>query len=321
MLNMKAASVEAAFIDCQNGFATEVPVKRHAYLIIAHHHFDMLKKLIAALDSEHADFYIHINKGVKHVDEKDILSAAVKSRAQIFRTYKITWGADTQVRCELMLMEQAAKGRYDYYHLLSGVDIPLRTGREIEQFFESQQGSFLEVKQETDLTGTLDRVRYYYPLQPFIGRQKADRGFVYALLDQIDYESQKLQKMLGIDRTKHAPFAYCRGANWFSITHELLTCALGQKMLIKKYFYSTRNADEMFLQCVAMASPLRDQITRDSLRLVDWQRTEHGGCSPHTFTMEDWDMLLASDKLFARKFDPAIDREVIDRLYDRLDVR
>ena len=294
-------------------------MKRHAYLIIAHHHFDMLKKLIAVLDSEHADFYVHINKSVKQLDEESIRAAAVKSRIQIFREFKIAWGADTQIRCELFLMEQAAKGHYDYYHLLSGVDIPLKTGAEIEAFFETQDRSFLEVKQEQDLTGTLDRVRYYYPLQPWIGRQKADRGFVYALLDQLNYESLKIQKMLGVDRTKNAPFAYCRGANWFSITHELLICALEKKKQIAKYFYCTMNADEMFLQCVAMVSPLRDTVIRDSLRLVDWQRTEHGGCSPHTFTMEDWEMITGSDKLFARKFDPDIDVEVIDALYARLE--
>lgn len=294
-------------------------VKRHAYLIIAHHHFDMLQRLIAALDSEHADFYIHINKSVPNVDEKSILSSAVKSRAQIFRKYKITWGADTQIRCELFLMEQAAKEHYDYYHLLSGVDIPLRTGDEILRFFETQEKSFLEVKQEADLTGTLDRVRYYYPFQPLIGRQKRDRGLKYALLDQLDYESVKIQKLLHVDRTKHAPFAYCRGGNWFSITHDLLALALEKKKLIRKYFYSTMNADELFLQCVAMASPLKERIITQNLRLVDWVRTEHGGCSPHTFTMEDWDMLTCSDKLFARKFDPDIDRNVIDALYARLE--
>lgn len=298
---------------------TEDTVKRHAYLIIAHHHFDMLSRLIRALDSEHADFYIHINKSVRDLDEQAILSAAVKSRAQIFRKYKITWGADTQIRCELFLMEQAAKGRYDYYHLLSGVDIPLKTGREIEAFFETQESSFLEVKQETDLTGTLERVRYFYPLQPLIGRQKTGRGWRYALLDQLAYESLKIQKLLGVDRTKNAPFAYCRGGNWFSIRHDLVEYAIGQKKLIGRYFYSTMNADEMFLQCVAMASPLQDTIVKENLRLVDWQRTEHGGCSPHTFTMEDWDMLTSSDKLFARKFDPAIDAEVIDALYSRLE--
>ena len=294
-------------------------MKRHAYLIIAHHHFDMLARLIRALDSEHADFYIHINRSVRDFDEKAIRSAAVKSGVQIFRKYKITWGADTQIRCELFLMEQAMKGRYDYYHLLSGVDIPLKTSVEIEAFFEGQDKSFLEVKQETDLTGTLERVRYFYPLQPLIGRQKTGRGWRYLLLDQLAYESLKLQKMLGVDRTKNAPFAYCRGGNWFSIRHDLVACAVGQRKLIERYFYCTMNADEMFLQCVAMASPLKDTIVQENLRLVDWQRTEHGGCSPHTFTMEDYDMLVGSDRLFARKFDPDVDAEIINALYGRLE--
>jgi len=293
-------------------------VKRHAYLIIAHQHFDMLKSLICALDSEHADFYIHINKSVKNLNEEDILSAAVKSQIKIYRKYKITWGADTQIRCELFLMEQAVKETYDYYHLLSGVDIPLKTSGEIEAFFEAQEMSFLEVKQEENLTGTLARVRRYYPLQRFIGRQTAGRGIRHALLDQLDYECEKIQNLVGIDRTKNAPFAYCRGANWFSIRHELIVYALEHKKLIRKYFYSTKNADELFLQCIAMSSPYKDSIVRDSLRLVDWQRTEFGGCSPHTFTMDDWDMLIGSDKLFARKFDPDKDRVVIDALYARL---
>lgn len=294
-------------------------MKRHAYLIIAHHHFDMLKRMMRVLDSENADFYIHINKSAKDVDEADILSAAVKSRAKIFRTYKITWGADTQIRCELFLMEQAVRGRYDYYHLLSGVDIPLKTGAEIEAFFEAQTGSFLEIKQESDLGGTLDRVRYYYPFQRFIGRQKAGQGAVYALLDQLSYESIKLQKLLHIDRTKNAPFAYCRGGNWFSIRHELAAYVLTQKKVIRRRFFQSVTADEMFLQCVAMASPLRDTIIRENLRLVDWSRTEHGGCSPHTFTMDDWDMLTTSDKLWARKFDPDADAAVIDALYARIE--
>ncbi|MBQ7053147.1 MAG: hypothetical protein IJN79_10140 [Clostridia bacterium] len=296
-------------------------MKRHAYLIIAHHHFDMLKNLIRALDSEHADFYIHINRSVRDLDEADILSAAKKSRARIFRRYRITWGADTQIRCELYLMEQAAKERYDYYHLLSGVDIPLKTGSEIEAFFEAQDKSFLEVKQEKDLGATLDRVRRYAFFQPLIGRQKAGRGKLYALLDQLAYESDKLQRMLKIDRTKNAPFAYCRGGNWFSITHALLAYILTQRPVIRKYFYHSVTADELFVQSVAMASPLRDEIIRDNLRLVDWTRTEHGGCSPHTFTSEDEEMLVSCrDKLFARKFDPAIDREIIERMYARIGI-
>ena len=144
---------------------------------------------------------------------------------------------------------------------------------------------------------------------------------MYALLEQLSYEYIKLQKMLRIDRTKSAPFTYCRGGNWFSIRHELAAYALTQEKAIHRWFDQSITADELFLQCIALSSPLKDTIERENWRLVDWKRTEHGGCSPHTFTMADYDMIVQSDKLFARKFDPKVDREIIDALYARVQKR
>ena len=34
----------------------------HAYMIIAHNQFELLERLIAALDDERNDIYIHIDK-------------------------------------------------------------------------------------------------------------------------------------------------------------------------------------------------------------------------------------------------------------------
>lgn len=293
-------------------------MKRHAYLIIAHHHFHLLARLIAALDSENADFYIHIDRRAQ-VDEGKLLGAMRRSHGRIFRRYKITWGGDTQIRCEMMLLKAAVAGRYDYYHLLSGVDIPLRTGAQIERFFEERTESFLEYRQEADDTLTRESARYYYPLQNRIGRPRKDAGFLYGAYSQIAYECVKLQKALRIDRTRHAPFAYRRGGNWFSIAHDLAQYAVAHEQTVRRYFYHTLNGDEMFLQCLAEASPMRGRIVNDNLRMIDWQRPEQDGCSPRTFTMEDCGALMASDKLFARKFDPNVDAQVIERLYRRIE--
>lgn len=293
-------------------------VKRHAYLIIAHQHFDMLQRLIRALDSEHADFYIHIDRRVKDVDEARLLGALKASKGRIFRKYKLSWGADTQVRCEMLLLGQAVRTGYDYYHLLSGVDIPLKRREEIEAFFEDRDESFIEFVKHAD-TEAPERARYYYPLQNLIGRPKKNAGIRYALLDQLSYELVKIQKLLRMDRTKGAPFAYQRGSQWFSISHELADYVIRNEKTVRRYFYHALASDEMVMQCMAMASPCKDSVVRSNLRLIDWVRTEHDGCSPHTFTMDDWDMLTASDRLFARKFDPAIDAQVIDALYSRLE--
>lgn len=278
----------------------------------------MLQRLIAALDSEHADFYIHIDRRVKDVDTARLLGAMKKSKGRIFRKYKLSWGADTQVRCEMLLLGEALKAGYDCYHLLSGMDVPLKTRTQIEAFFEETDESFIEFVKHAD-TEAPERARYYYPLQNLIGRPKKNAGLWYATLDQISYELVKIQKLLRMDRTKDAPFVYCRGSQWFSISHELAAYVVENEKTVRRYFYHALAPDEMVMQCMAMMSPCRDRVVRSNLRLIDWVRTEHDGCSPHTFTMADWDMLTQSDKLFARKFDPDIDKGVIDALYARLE--
>lgn len=39
---------------------------KHAYLIMAHHEFEVLGKLVQALDDERNDIYIHFDKKVKN---------------------------------------------------------------------------------------------------------------------------------------------------------------------------------------------------------------------------------------------------------------
>ena len=39
---------------------------KHAYLIIAHHEFDILSKLVQAIDDERNDIFIHFDKKIKN---------------------------------------------------------------------------------------------------------------------------------------------------------------------------------------------------------------------------------------------------------------
>jgi hypothetical protein len=43
-------------------------------------------------------------------------------------------GAYSQVRCELELLEAAVKDYHDYYHLLSGADLPIKSQDQIHKF-------------------------------------------------------------------------------------------------------------------------------------------------------------------------------------------
>lgn len=110
---------------------------RHAWLIITHGNFEILKKQLRFLDSENADFFIHVDARVKDFDFAHVRSIPRKSRVTFLDRKPISWGHFSQVDCELRLLCAAVPGGYDYYHLLSGVDVPVKTRQYIENYFSS----------------------------------------------------------------------------------------------------------------------------------------------------------------------------------------
>lgn len=51
----------------------------HAYLIIAHHHFNQLKLLLTLLDDERNDLFVHIDEKVKNKKSvRELCGAAVR---------------------------------------------------------------------------------------------------------------------------------------------------------------------------------------------------------------------------------------------------
>lgn len=68
--------------------------------------------------------------------------------------------------------------------------------------------------------------------------------------------------------------------------------------------------DESYLHCILGNAPgLR--VVNDSKRYIDWSGQHR---HPKTLTVDDLPRLLASGAPFARKFDPAVDSAVLDRL-------
>ena len=109
---------------------------KHAYLIIAHNNFYILKKLIALIDDERNDIYIHIDKKTKNFKKNDFMNICKKSNVYFIKRISVYWGDYSQVQCELNLLKAAIKGNYQYYHLISGVDLPIKSQDYIHDFFD-----------------------------------------------------------------------------------------------------------------------------------------------------------------------------------------
>lgn len=287
-------------------------MKRHAYLIMAHTQPELLKRLMNLLDDERNDLYIHIDsRAVDYPLEE--LAGEVKNAGCVFtERSEVVWGTYSQINCEMILLKEAVKKEHAYYHLLSGMDLPIKTSEEIFDFFERYDGlEFIDEDSAVISEAALDRIRYKHH---FFGKA----GSIRDLLGAVETRCQKLLK---IDRTeKYKNILFQKGRNWFSITHGLAKYTVEKESWIREIFADSVCGDELFLQTVARNSRYAEKICNPNTmpkipdsRYIDWKR----GCNnnPYIFRETDYEELRSAEALFARKFDLTVDEKIVERLY------
>ncbi len=63
-----------------------------------------------------------------------------------------------------------------------------------------------------------------------------------------------------------------------------------------------------------MNSRFKETVVNDNFYYIDWSK---GGANPKILTAEDYDQLVSSDKIMARKFDISQDHAILDMLDER----
>lgn len=281
---------------------------RHAFLIIAHNNPEILYAQLEILDSVDVDFYFHLD--AKMQIDKELLERHVsKSKIFYIKPKKIGWGHYSQIECELRLLETAinAEKAYDYYHLLSGVDMPLKSYKAIDEFFlKNKEKEYIHFDQKNVEGNVRERISLYHFCPGRANWQRKVNGIFI-----------KIQKILKVDRLKKIGWKVQKGANWFSITEDLAKDIVRNKKMIQKYFRYSFCGDEVFLQTYVLNSRFYSRLYSDKfdndyhacMRLIDWKRG-----NPYTFGIEDFEELIGSDYMFARKFDYKNRPEIVDKL-------
>lgn len=283
---------------------------KHAYLIVAHNQIELLKTLLSLIDDEDNDIYLHIDTKWADFEETDIKNEVNKSNLFMVDRRSVVWGGFSLVQVELDLLKATLNKKYDYYHLLSGVDLPLKSQKYIHKFFEEHKGQeFISFDYKQNSEQFVDRVDQYRLFQEKYGNKKT-------ILYYFDKVSIKIQKVFGIHRQSHFSSKLKKGSQWFSITNDLAMYILEQEKNIQKRFRMSRACDELFLQTLVFDSPFRDNLYYDNdagryynMRFIDFQRG-----NPYVFRESDFDMLLNRQELFARKFDWNTDNKIIEKI-------
>ena len=274
---------------------------RHAYLIIAHNEYTVLETLLSMLDDRRNDIFLHIDRRADELYRQ--VSGITMNHARLHLLsdrINVYWGDISQVKVEYLLFETAHRNHhYDYYHLLSGVDLPLKSQDYIHRFFAENAGKeFVGFCNDIDNQRDLDRKVSRYHLFTRYYKHKHPLCIPTSFLRN---KALAVQERLHLRRKTSWEFK--KGFHWLSITDAFCSYLIQQKPAVMKRFRFTSCPDEIFIQTVLWNSPFRKNIychddpQKGSMRLIDWQRG-----FPYVWQDNDFDELMASDALFARKF-------------------
>lgn len=220
------------------------------------------------------------------------------------------------------MIQQAVHGNYGFYHLLSGQDFLLRPIQEIQTFFDANAGKeFLAVDNwPLSREAMIDRIDQYH----FMSK---NRHITMAM----NRFTSPLQHLLGIHLAKRKDVeCFAKGMNWASMTHAFVSCLLNEEERIMKIAQHALCFDEIYKQMVfnehkgefelyqEIKSPNETKgIPRYSLEVlstmhkVDWARG-----TPYVYRSSDFNELIHSPCMFARKFNSDDDKEIIDHLFE-----
>lgn len=269
---------------------------KHAYLIIAHNELELLKNLISILDDERNDIYIHFDAKLNKLPELSVNNSKLYI---LEKRINVCWADFSVVEAELALLRAAySNSHYAYYHLLSGVDLPLKSQDYIHTFFDKNAGKeFIDICLY-DVSSEMERKMMRWHLFPkdFKNVEK------FALITRLMRATFiRIQECLGIKRNKHINFR--KGSQWASITSDFTEYLLSRENIIRKVYSHTFCPDEVFIQTECWNSKFRQKLYdyspnyRGHMRLIDWRRG-----NPYVWRDEDYDELIHSDRIFARKF-------------------
>ena len=291
------------------------PEMQIAYLILAHHQPNHLARLIRALDGPECSFFVHIDA---KADEAMFRArvAGMGKVAFVKQRQEVNWGGYSMIQATLALLAVAREsGRsYDRFSLLSGSDFPIKPNAQILSDFGSAK-EFIRVDRRLALAGA-DYHDTYVSFYWFM-----------------DAKDQRLMRLSGrMPRVK--PLEYeplYQGSQWWALTRDCIDYVLRFVATNERYcafFQETQCPDEIFFQTIVKQSPFASRITHDFETASDpvaFETCTEAGCHfidwytpsptrPKVLDLQDFDRLVKSKCLFARKFDEVRSRELIEWL-------
>lgn len=289
---------------------------KHAYLIIANGNFEQLSFLLQCLDNIRNDFFVLIDKKSKFTKDhqRKLRKSVKKSSLQFLKRIPIYWGDYSLVAAEINLFKASLENNisYDYFHLLSGVDLPLTSADNILAFFDQHPNKIFMTYARMNKQ-VYDRVKYKYHLLKYTNKSGfSKRKTVPARI--IDKSSLLVQKLLHRDYFSKFGVELGYASQWVTVDNKTAKLIINNRKWIEHVFMHSFLCDELFLPTLLNKYPeykekvfYKQPVTDDprelqgNLRYINWWDG-----SPYTWKDGDESKInqgIRLGHLFSRKFD------------------
>lgn len=272
-----------------------------AYFILQHHQGRQFEWLFRAIYNSDDVFAIHVDKKASDENNRYVTSLAEGcANVHLLPRHSIVWGGwsidAVTLRAMKLLLEQDET--WNYFVNLSGQDYPIRPIDEIRCVLAGNPD--------------LNHVQAY----SIRSRPRCEQAHLCRRMRWQCFEvgGRLIRTPIpkAMPRTLRVEW---KGSGWYLLSRAFCEW-IAKSEFTHECIVALRNMyipDEFLIQTLAMNGPFRDTVTFDNRREILW----NGGAHPETLTMHHLERLESSTAFFARKFDEAVDADVLLALAKR----
>lgn len=273
---------------------------KQAFIILSHKNPQQLRRLLDRLQHPEIDFYIHLD-AKSDINEWQI----AMNLPQVFFIEKrvdVTWAGYGTIQAALngIAAIVASGHQYGFLHLISAQDYPLVHVNKIHDFFAANpRRQFLDILPEAELQRVITKITSFH----FEDLRLPGKYKIAGLLNKI------------LPARRHPlDLEVYGGSLWWSLTQECAAWCLAYVNAhpeLKRFYKRTWGGDEFIFQTIIMNGPFKNSVENNYLRYIDWSE---GKAHPKTFTSGDFDKIIRSGQLLARKFDLEKTPDLLDKI-------
>ncbi len=291
-------------------------MKNHAFMITCYKQPKLVARIMRVLSGPNHYFFVHVDKksDIKpYIEEsRDINNVCFTRQISVYHA------RISQLKSELVLLRTVREFEirnnitFDYVHMISGNDYPLRSNEQFDQFFENTESTFM----------LYDRDEYWDK-----NRDNIEHSVNYYHLNRGGFISTLFSKTLGIVLSFIIPRQRINnlagGWDWWSWNARTFNYVLGfldtHPSYLRRWNHTVCVTEKFFHTILAEKREEFKIETWNPLRFVSWKPRRDMGANynpyrPYDLTEREFELVINSKAFFCRKVDEIESSSLLDMI-------